>query len=58
MCGQTAQQIFWEMPLVLVNAWEHYSYRTNGIDTKSAYNDNKIGNLQGHGALEYLKTLD
>lgn len=46
------------MPLVLVNAWEHYSYRTNGIDTKSAYNDNKIGSLEGHGALEYLKTLD
>jgi hypothetical protein len=46
------------MPLILVNAWEHYAYRTNGIDTKSAYNNNKIGNLEGLGALDYLNTLD
>ena len=49
--GIKAQEIFWEMPLIVVYAWEHYSYRVNGIDTKSIYEDNNMGIAGSGGAM-------
>lgn len=50
--GETARSVFWDMPLVLVYAWEHFSLRSNGIDTKPTGEDNG-----GEDLLNLLKDL-
>ena len=45
------------MPLIQVNAWEHYGYRCNGIDTKSISGDN-IENAEGYAVLDILSKID
>tara|TARA_B100001939_G_C16920185_1_gene608947 strand:- start:149 stop:304 length:156 start_codon:yes stop_codon:yes gene_type:complete len=42
VCGEKAQDIFWEMPLIEVYAWEHYAYRVNGIDVYSVVKENNL----------------
>jgi hypothetical protein len=55
--GLTAQEVFWEMPLILVYSWEHYGYRCNGIDTKSLSGDN-IEDAEGYGIIDILSKVD
>lgn len=55
--GLTAEEVFWNMPLIIVNAWEHYGYRCNGIDTKSVGGDN-INSAEGYGMIDILSKID
>ena len=54
--GETARDVFWEMPLSLVYAWEHYHYRVNNVDTKRlGRDDGPIGGGAGMVLAELAK---
>ena len=55
---ETARNIFWNMPLSLVYAWEHYHYRSNNVDTKRlGGEDDPIGGSAG-GILTALSKIE
>ena len=56
--GLTATEVFWEMPVVIVYAWEHYSYRANGIDTKRMGKDDGAMGGESGAVLDALLKME